>query len=73
MPMCYTCVIVVPWGFPFLLGVLQVSLVLCHRVLCEVSVEMIVSVHILVRMIFSPVVPPSEVAQGPLMDLILGY
>ena len=52
---------------------LQVSLVLCHRVLCEVSVEIIVSVHILVGMIFSPVVPPSEVAQGPLMDLILGY
>ena len=73
MPGCYTCVLVATWVFPLLFGVLQGALVLCHWGQFGVCVEVIVSGHDLVGMIYPFVGPPSEVAQEMLLELLMGY
>ena len=71
--MCYTGTLVVPWGFPLTFDVLQGALVWCHLGLCGAHIEVVVLVRVLVVMLCPIVGPPSEVAQGPRMELPMGY
>ena len=60
-PGCYTCVLVVPCGFPLICGVLWGAFILYQWVWCGVRVKVIVSVCVLVGMVCRLVVPTSEV------------
>ena len=71
--MFYTGAILVSWGFPLPFDVLRGELAQYHMGFYGAHVGLVVLVRVLVGMICPLVVPPSEMAQGPRLELYLGY
>ena len=73
MHIYFICVPMAQWDHHLCFGVLQRALVPYHLGQYGVYPGVAVLVLVLIGIIFYPVVSTLEVAQGPILDLILGY